>query len=95
MTADQNEPYTHSAYELCMKMYGATPGWPKDVARLSFEGENALGFDENNNLYFAGKRLQYRQKIQLTAWQLVIASIAACGAIGTAAAQWTRIILGI
>lgn len=50
---------------------GSVPGWPSYVMRMGSGLQGQLGFDKSGNIYFAGKRLQYRTRLKLTATQVI------------------------
>jgi hypothetical protein len=69
--------------------------WPPGIQAISLEGLALLGIDDQNRLYWDGKRLA---TLTLTAWQktaavIVTASaaLAAIAAIASAAADWYRL----
>ena len=94
-STDQDPHSLERIYKWAVENHGPKPGWPKHVAPLTLNGGDYLGFNLNNNLYFAGKRIEFKRRLTLTWWQIAIAAAGAAGTIGTAAAQWTRVILGI
>ena len=80
MNKGQKEPHIQTAYEKSMQLFGSTSGWPEHVARLLVsEGDNRLGFDRENNLYFDGKKLQTVKKYSLTFWQGLFAALTSLG----------------
>jgi hypothetical protein len=69
-----------------------TSHWPTGVKTISLEKLDLLGVDENNYLYWDGKRVQIVRRITLTFWQTIGAFIvgifAIVGAIGSFAQGW-------
>lgn len=66
--------------------------WPKGVKTISIDRLDLLGFDDNNHLYWDGKKVEVARRLSLTKWQtvgaFVVGIFAVIGAIGSLAQGW-------
>lgn len=68
-------------------MTETTPdGWPPDVAPIGIEDLDKLGLNARNQLFWDGKRIEVRNRLDLTQFQktfaIVVSVFAVLGAIG-------------
>ncbi|HUF56446.1 MAG TPA: hypothetical protein VMM55_07785 [Thermohalobaculum sp.] len=66
---------------------------PPDTERigLTWDASKYMEFDREGNLYWAGKQLEVRKKLDLTWWQVAIAAITAFSALILAAVEVFRL----
>jgi hypothetical protein len=69
-------------------MSGTDPsGWPADVARISVEDLDRLGINARNELFWDGKRIEIRRRLDLTKVQksvaIVVSAFAILGSLGS------------
>lgn len=95
----ENQPYKiHTAeelYDMSFQTYGQQEGWPPNVAILTTEASDHLGFDRNGNLYFVGKRLEIAKKFDLTIEQTWLARITALGVLLAGMAAVSELFLSL
>ncbi len=61
-------------------------GWPSDVTPISVEELDRLGLNEKNQLFWDGKRIEVRNRLDLTrlqkAFAIIVSIFAVLGAMG-------------
>jgi len=64
----------------------ASDGWPPDVTPISVEELDRLGLNEKNQLFWDGKRIEVRNRLDLTRLQkmfaIIVSVFAVLGALG-------------
>ena len=61
--------------------------WPPGIRGIAIKEVDAIGVDANGDLYWHGKRVETRTRLDLDRWQIAIAVVIAVGTlIGAAAA---------
>ena len=51
--------------------------WDKRIRGITVEEVNALGVDANDRLYWHGKEIEFRRRLDLTWWQNLVALVVA------------------
>ena len=51
--------------------------WPDGVTSISYDGIGKLGVDRNQQLYWDGKPVEVKRRLDLTFWQKVLGGITA------------------
>jgi hypothetical protein len=73
------------------KIPGA-PGWPQGVHPISIEGMALMGLDEQGMLYWDGKPVEVRRRLDLSKWEKAFAVIVGfftiLGGVGAVAQGW-------
>jgi hypothetical protein len=64
----------------------AQAGWPKDVQPISADDLERLGIDSRDRLFWDGRRVEVRRRLDLTRWQklaaVLVTVFAVLGGIG-------------
>jgi hypothetical protein len=64
--------------QLAGSQVGAS-GWPQNVKAITMQGLNLLGVDDENRLYWDGRPVEIRRRLDLSFWQKVGAWAAGLG----------------
>ena len=65
--------------------------WPAHVKEVSLEELGLLGRDAQHNLYWDGKPVEVRKRLDLRWWQVVLAIMTALGAFASGAVAVIRL----
>ena len=66
--------------------------WPDDIRTIGIDELEGVGIDNNNILYWDGKPIKIRQRLELSLWHGLLAFLAAVGTFGSFVIDFLKVL---